>query len=121
MKSRDIELEKIYQEEAKIYDKRRFEDFLGAFYNDCHKVTIRKILSQMNSKESVLEVAPGTGRLTEVLTKKFNFVTVLDISKNMLMQLKKKIKAKNLRIYVGNSRKLPYNDNTFDSVFSFRR
>jgi len=72
------------------------------------------------SPSHFLLLRPGTGRLTHSLTKKFHSVTTVDISKNMLAQLKKNVKAKNLRITVGNARKLPFKDNSFDSVFSFR-
>jgi len=119
-KTRDEELKRIYDKESEVYDKKRFEDFIGSFYNRCHKDTVKKIIRLTRPANNILEIAPGTGRLTFLLTKNYSSVTAVDISEKMLAKLKAKHKSKNLKIKVGNAQKLPFPDNHFDMVYSFR-
>ncbi len=83
----------------------------------------KKILKLVSSKnpETVLDIATGTGDLAILLAEtNANKIIGLDISAGMLEVGKQKIAQKKLsnkiEMVLGDSEKIPFNDNTFDAI-----
>ena len=84
-------------------------------------VKLVKTHTESRSNKMYLDIATGTGDLAIMLAKiKDAKITGLDISKGMLDVGIQKIKAKGLdkqiEMVLGDSEKLPFNDNTFDAI-----
>lgn len=81
---------------------------------------VLKLVSATNPK-TVLDIATGTGDLA-ILMAQTSAETIigLDISAGMLDVGKQKIEQKNLsnkiKMVLGDSEKIPYNDNSFDAI-----
>ncbi|HFS67530.1 MAG TPA: bifunctional demethylmenaquinone methyltransferase/2-methoxy-6-polyprenyl-1,4-benzoquinol methylase UbiE [Flavobacteriia bacterium] len=74
-----------------------------------------------NNPKKILDIATGTGDLAINLSKiKDAKITGLDISSGMLSIAKEKVKKKKLdqaiKLVLGDSEKLPFNNNHFDAV-----
>jgi demethylmenaquinone methyltransferase/2-methoxy-6-polyprenyl-1,4-benzoquinol methylase len=87
------------------------------------KKVVKLVENHSSNKENkkFLDIATGTGDLAIMLAKvKDAKITGLDISKGMLDVGIKKVKAKKLDMQIdmvlGDSEKLPFNDNTFDAI-----
>ncbi len=83
----------------------------------------KKVLKMVLDKNpnSILDIATGTGDLAILMTKtKAEKIIGLDISDGMLEVGRHKIKAQNLsnriEMVLGDSEKMPYQDNTFDAI-----
>ena len=81
---------------------------------------ILKMVAQKNP-ENILDIATGTGDLAILLSKtSANKIIGLDISAGMLEVGKQKIADKNLsskiEMILGDSEKIPFEDNSFDAV-----
>ena len=83
----------------------------------------KKVLQMVTNKNpgTILDIATGTGDLAILMTKtKANKIVGLDISVGMLDVGRKKIKALNLdsriEMMVGDSEKMPFEDNSFDAI-----
>lgn len=77
--------------------------------------------TENRTDKKYLDIATGTGDLAIMLAKvKDAKITGLDISKGMLDVGIKKVKAKNLEkqinMVLGDSEKLPFDDNSFDAI-----
>lgn len=99
-----------YDQVAKQYQK--MQKYLDEFEQD----KLFPLLGNLENK-IVLDVGVGTGRLTKKLIKSGADLTVLDISKQMLKILQKKIK-KDIKVVLGNAENLPFVDNSFDIVLA---
>ena len=118
-----------------IYEYEKDSKFVGFnhFENKIYYINSRAIDHPANliskfcnyySLNSIIEV--GAGELTTLLpiiqkTKKINFVSALDLSLTRLQKGKEFFKKANLKIdhlIACDAEKLPYNDNSFDLVFS---
>lgn len=83
----------------------------------------KKVLQIVTNKnpETILDIATGTGDLAILMTKtKAKKIVGLDISVGMLDVGRKKIKALHLdsriEMMVGDSEKMPFEDNSFDAI-----
>jgi ubiquinone/menaquinone biosynthesis C-methylase UbiE len=106
-------LKKSYDKSASIYDKNfRDHQFLK------YKLLLEDHISVINKSENVCDLGCGTGLLAEYLTSKgitIKNMTGVDFSDEMLFYAKKRqIKCINSDIS-----RLPFNENTFDIIFSF--
>jgi ubiquinone/menaquinone biosynthesis C-methylase UbiE len=88
-----------------------------------------KLIKRSGIKEgmSILEVGCGSGAFTISAARASGIkgeVYALDIQPRMLMQLKKKLSRpenrdiKNIKLVEGDAHKLPFNDNSFDVVYT---
>ncbi len=83
----------------------------------------KKVVQLVSAKKptNILDIATGTGDLAILMTQtSAKKIIGLDISAGMLEVGKKKIKAKNLHniieMIVGDSEKMPFEDNFFDAI-----
>jgi len=76
---------------------------------------LKKLLSK---NKKILDLACGFGRFTIPLAKQGYSVEGIDISPNLLKEAKKRAKEENLKIKfrLGDMRKLPYKDKSFDTI-----
>ena len=95
------------------YAKKRFSGKSGQYVNRRELEIIKSLLPL---KGKILDVPCGEGRLLQFLKNKYTFYGI-DSSKEML-DLAKKQDYKELK--QANASKLPFKDNTFDSVVSLR-
>jgi ubiquinone/menaquinone biosynthesis C-methylase UbiE len=76
---------------------------------------LKKLLSK---NKNILDLACGFGRFTIPLAKQGYNIEGIDISPNLLKEAKKRAKEENLKITfkLGDMRKLPYKDKSFDII-----
>lgn len=89
------EILNFYQDKTvvKVYDNERFSGHGGNYLDLVETSSIKKHIN----KGEVLELGPGTGRLTTILKNKAGInLTCLDSSLEMLKLLKKKVKVNNI-------------------------
>lgn len=101
-----------YDNFAKNYENERNKGY-HKMIDDIEISILRKYLKE---NDSVLEVGCGTGL---ILSKVVKFVVNgigIDISENML----KIAKNKGLNVFYGNGEEIPFSDNQFDVVYSFK-
>lgn len=96
-----------YDLAAKEYDKRK--SYLDSF----EKKQLLPLLGNLEGKK-VLDVGAGTGRLSLELARLGAEVTALDVSEQMLFELRRKNKM--IKMAVGDAESLPFEDGTFDIV-----
>lgn len=101
---------KTFNNQAEIYDNT----FYGKHAKALYEIVVEKIL-KLNVK-SVLDVGCGTGNVLLLLTK-FKEINLygVDLSEKMLEEAKKKLNNK-VELKLGDSEKLPWNDETFESI-----
>ena len=104
-----------YEDVASNYDHNRLKDFEGKKVLKTQIKLLDKIINNKKPKK-ILEAGCGTGRILIPLTKRGHNIEGFDLSKNMLSELKKK--NSKIKTKVGDIEKIPYNDNTFDLVYS---
>jgi ubiquinone/menaquinone biosynthesis C-methylase UbiE len=118
----DTSLQKGYDEEARRYDARRYHSAEGRLFND---LELRILAESLRPREgmTILDLPTGTGRLSVGLSRLGARVVGGDISGGMLRAAAAKAGSDGLsRIHFAqmNAGKLPFADNTFDGVISFK-
>jgi len=116
-----------YDIEAHKYDYTRYRIGHGKlFYEISNRIAykiIKSFVSDAQSEILVLDFATGTGKLAYVLRSNFPFKIIgLDISFNMLSKATsygKKIKNDIFWVN-GDGLNMPFKDNTFDHIISFK-
>ena len=83
------------QEYQKEYYKKQ-HNYLEAEENEYTKRIVERIVKtgKLNKKESILEIGSGKGRFTKVFLKKGLNISCLDISQDMVNELKKSVTGK---------------------------
>ncbi len=116
------EIQNYYQDEKVTgkYDNFRFKKGGGLVVDETEKSAVLKLVG--SEKKNILDVATGTGRFAAILAKKGNHVTGVDLSNEMLKIAKRTFEIENVsvKLVVGDATKLPFNDNSFDTVISMR-
>lgn len=104
-----------YNNEAEAYDKSRFFSICGKHLDYMHKKIIRSLL--YSSGRTILDAGVGTGRFSVWLSEKGFEVIGIDLSKEMLVQAKRKIQSSNVRLYLvlGDVHFLPFKKGIFDN------
>lgn len=94
----------------------------GRFYeNEAEKIALRKILSLITKKESLLDIGGGFGRLTPEYALLFQTCVLLDPSAKLLSQAEKLFqKYPNLKIKKGWAEKLPFKKESFEVAMLVR-
>jgi ubiquinone/menaquinone biosynthesis C-methylase UbiE len=118
---RDRHLQRGYDREAQRYDARRYHSAEGQFFSDLELTVLRAWL-QPESGTKILDVPAGTGRLSMALAQTGATVIAGDISHNMLTAAASKARTQKSGVQFAqvNAAGLPFADNTFDAVASFK-
>ncbi|MBD3204408.1 methyltransferase domain-containing protein [Candidatus Woesearchaeota archaeon] len=108
----------MYQKERLVdnYDKERFSHFQGKLNHTLELFFINQAIKKNKIKE-LLEIAPGTGRITKEL--KILKYLGLDSSPQMLKKLEK-IKKSNFEFVKGDAFDLPFKKKRFECILCFR-
>lgn len=113
-----------YQDKAVAdrYHQKRFSTFLGRFNHYFEKTFLKAAIRNLEI-ESALDVACGTGRLTrELVDCGFEKISGTDISEEMLEVARHYCSDGSVKVDFrkGDATRLPFKDNEFDLVISFR-
>lgn len=83
--------------------------------NSAYLIFLKK---HLRKNKKILDLACGYGRLTFPLVKLGYNIEGIDLAPNFIRDAKKLAKQKgmNIKFRTGNMLKLPYNDNSFDSI-----
>ena len=87
------QVQKFYDCIAEDYDSLRFS---RPYFQQIDRFERDYVLGKVKPGVSVLEIGPGTGRFTARLVEKTSSVTAVDISAEMLKQLKKNVPSTRL-------------------------
>ena len=98
-----------YKLAAKDYDKK--EKYLNSF----EQGKVAMLLGDVTGKK-ILDIGAGTGRLALELARSGGSVTALDVSDEMLAELKRKDTTHAVVTATGDAEDLPLDDNSFDIV-----
>jgi len=96
------------------WETRKYED-------QAEKIALKRLLRLVTKKDSLIDIGGGYGRLAPVYIKEFKTCLLIDPSKNLLNQGKKKFKeATNLSFKTGRVQKLPVKNDQFDAAIMIR-
>ncbi len=108
--------------EANRYDRQRFSSLFGKMAHRGEEKALRLMLRKhFQHPGSVLDLPCGTGRMFPALLEFGLSVTGADISEAMLEKTQEKIDgASSFATLRADAEDLPFDDNTFDYLVSFR-
>lgn len=118
MNIKDRELLQSYTQASASYDHSRFVDVVE---DEMVALLLKRLDIRAGMK--VLDVAAGTGRTAIPLANAGAVVTAVDLTPGMFEKMNAKARSlgiKTLQIRQANARYLPFAENTFDAVLSFR-
>jgi ubiquinone/menaquinone biosynthesis C-methylase UbiE len=119
---RDSSLTKFYDQEAVQYDARRYDSAEGRLFNDLELSVLSSWLP-MGREARILDLPAGAGRLSVALAEQGPTLVGGDISTNMLHVALSKARSRQVRrarFARMSGTQLPFADNTFDAVISFK-
>jgi len=107
-----------WDESSETYDDHASHGIRGEEEQTAWKDAFKKIIP--SGAVDMLDVGCGTGELSILMAEMGYEVTGLDLSKKMLTKAKAKAKKRGLDISykLGDAENPPFNDNTFDVVFT---
>jgi ubiquinone/menaquinone biosynthesis C-methylase UbiE len=111
-----------YDREAAQYDRRRYESAEGRHFSQMEVELLTSWLPT-GAGTTVLDIPAGTGRLSVALAQSGLRVIGADISANMLRVAASKVDvaaAGRPQFMQGSGTELPFADDTFDAVISFK-
>lgn len=111
MKSQYKKIEKYYDDYATWYDDERLE----GYYSFINEIEIDAV-KEFGRDKKILEIGCGTGIILNQTTKFAKEAWGIDLSPEMV----EVTKSKGLNAKVSSATKLPFKDNSFDVVYSFK-
>jgi ubiquinone/menaquinone biosynthesis C-methylase UbiE len=110
-----------YRREADRYDASRYGSRYGRLFKQLHHDTLNELLHS-SLPANVLDVAAGTGHVTELLASMGFTLTSVDLTEEMLAVARHRISQKGLKagFVLGNAFTLPFANDTFQVVISTR-
>ena len=111
------EMAENYDGDAPTYDKRRYEGKGGEAYLEMHNEILFPLLGPIKNK-SVLEVCVGTGVYSKAISKLGGIAFGLDISTEMLKQVKNS--GEEVFLIKGDAENLPIKASSMDAVICIR-
>lgn len=105
------------------YDSYNYPQFWhGRQYEDkAEKIALRKFLTKIPQKNSIIDIGGGFGRLTEVYAPEFKTCLLIDPSEKLLSLCQKNLKKyKNFEFKKGTGENLPVEDTIFDAALMVR-
>jgi ubiquinone/menaquinone biosynthesis C-methylase UbiE len=108
------------KQSIKHFDKisRKYDSsFDGIVVNKMYTKTCDAVLQNSRVGANILDLGCGTGNLLAMLQNRKNFhLTGLDISTGMIEEARIRFADSNIKLAVGDSEALPFEDDTFDTV-----
>lgn len=101
-----------YDELSAIYEKNRgnpYHQFIDNIQADV-------VLKYSKRRDKILDAGCGTGLIQNIIVKNHPYTTGIDFSEKMLFFAKQR----GLNVMQGDITHLPFEDNTFDIVYSFK-
>jgi ubiquinone/menaquinone biosynthesis C-methylase UbiE len=108
-----------YDREAPQYDLLRYQSREGRLFSDLEVSLLRSWL-MLRAGDRLLDLPAGTGRLSLALADTGAKIVAADISANMLQMAASKGKTGSVAFTQGSGSELPFADDTFDAVISFK-
>ena len=105
---------------AHSYDANRFTTESGLAFDKLERDQLVRAIAGLPSGAKVLEVGCGTGRFFSDLLERGLEVTGLEPSADMLDVVRKKYPGEALHLEQGTGQALPFEDKSFDFVYSIR-
>jgi len=122
--SNDYQAKQFYQasEVARKYEEERFTTWHGRLAHKIEADALEFVVKRyFETPASVLDVPCGTGRLLESLVHYGFEVQAADISEEMLQLARKRFaERKNISFGIVDAENMPFKDNTFDYLTSYR-
>ncbi len=106
-----MDVETFYDKDSSGYDKLRQSNYFK-FLNQ----TEAEIVKKVSKNKDTLEVGCGTGLIMEELKDHVKSITGVDLSSEMVA----KTSTKGLNATKANAESLPFDDESFDVVYSFK-
>jgi demethylmenaquinone methyltransferase/2-methoxy-6-polyprenyl-1,4-benzoquinol methylase len=119
---RDQLLRQGYDREAAQYDAHRYVSAEGRYFSNL-ELRLLKAWLPLGPGKKLLDMPAGTGRLSVALGQTGATIIGTDISLNMLIEADNKGRraaAVNAHFVQGSGVQLPFEDDTFDAVVSFK-
>ena len=113
---------KFYTIESNTYHNTRYGGLYGKLFEKLHHEWLTEILDNISNKQSVLEVACGTGHTSALISKLGINFTACDLTPAMIEQAKKRIERLSVqpKFMEADAIDLPFGSNSFDVVISTR-
>ncbi len=112
------QVEEFYEEDAAVYDDKRFKGFSGKYEARLHQQYLQEFLKHLPNEADLLEIGPGTGRFSAPIAGQGHNLTAFDLSHNMLKEVDKKLERNEVNREVnyvqGDGTSLPFSAETFD-------
>jgi len=112
--------QEFYDQEAHQYDERRYATRYGRLFKELHHQTISRTLAQVTPGARVLEVACGTGYLTDLLADGYRNVVAVDFSSEMMRIARERCSTRKVSFAEADALVLPFADETFDLTAASR-
>lgn len=91
------------------------------YENEADKIALRKLLQLVSTKELVVDIGAGFGRLTSIYAPLFKQCILVDPSKRLLREAQKLTKkCKNLTFKRAFAERLPFRDKSVDVILCIR-
>jgi SAM-dependent methyltransferase len=113
---------KFYTNESNIYHNTRYGGLYGKLFEKLHHEWLTEILEHISNKQSVLEVACGTGHTSALISNLgINFIAC-DLTPAMIEKAKKRVESLPIKpkFMEADATNLPFDSNSFDVVISTR-
>lgn len=68
---------------------------------------------------NILEVGPGPGLTTDLLRRRYDQITAIEIDRKLADSLRTRLEGTNVRVIEGDATKMPFADNSFSGAVSF--
>ncbi len=107
-----VENQDYYDSFAQIYENKRGQGY-HQMIDDLEIAILEKYL---HKTDKVLELGCGTGLILKEIDKKVSKATGVDLSEKML----EKARERGLDVYQSEASEMPFEDNTFDLVYSYK-
>jgi ubiquinone/menaquinone biosynthesis C-methylase UbiE len=107
---------------ARDFDKKRFSNFIGKYIDGLEKKALSKSLKNVGDGTFVLDLACGTGRISDLLLQEGLTVVGADISVDMIKiaQSKHRNNGNMVGFVVCDAERLPFVNDSFNNVVALR-
>lgn len=121
---RSDDVRKYWEDRGASYvnEARRNQIVCGKFTPDPRQLKTKEIMDKLNIQpQNLLELGCGFGRNIKFFNQYFQIkdLTGIDFSSNILKTAKKYLKGLDCKLYNGDIKNLPFDNNSFDMVYSY--